>query len=75
MDLSMSFILMELYVLFDWILMRTIYSSLGAGFGQMENWQKQPNTALEPTAATPAVGSHAQIHACGFPRRGSALDR
>ena len=34
-----------------------------------------PNTALEPTAAAPAVGSHAQIHACGFSRRGSALDR
>jgi hypothetical protein len=34
-----------------------------------------PNTALEPTAATPAVGSHTQIHACDYSRRGSALDR
>jgi Protein of unknown function (DUF2489) len=34
-----------------------------------------PNTALEPTAAVPAFGRQAQIHACGFPRRGSALDR
>jgi len=34
-----------------------------------------PNTALEPTAATPAVGGHTPIHACGFPRRGSALNR
>jgi len=34
-----------------------------------------PNIALEPTAAAPAVGSHAQIHACGFSRRGSTLDR
>jgi hypothetical protein len=34
-----------------------------------------PNTALEPTAATLAVGGRTQIHACGFSRRGSALDR
>ena len=38
-------------------------------------WRRPPNTALEPTAATPAVGGHPQIHACGFSRRGSALDR
>jgi hypothetical protein len=36
---------------------------------------EQPNTALEPTAATPAVGGHTPIHACDFSRRGSALDR
>jgi hypothetical protein len=34
-----------------------------------------PNTALEPTAAAPLFDSLQQIHACGFPRRGSALDR
>jgi hypothetical protein len=34
-----------------------------------------PNTALEPTAAAPAFGGLRQIHACSFPRRGSALDR
>jgi hypothetical protein len=31
-----------------------------------------PNTALEPTAAAPSFGGWQQIHACGFPRRGSA---
>jgi hypothetical protein len=34
-----------------------------------------PNTALEPTAAAPTFYDFGQIHACGFPRRGSALDR
>jgi hypothetical protein len=34
-----------------------------------------PNKSPEPTAAVPAVGGHTQIHACGFSRRGSALDR
>jgi hypothetical protein len=34
-----------------------------------------PNTALEPTAAAPAFDVCSQIHACGFSRRGSALDR
>jgi hypothetical protein len=34
-----------------------------------------PNTALEPTAAAPAFYICSQIHACSFPRRGSALDR
>jgi hypothetical protein len=36
---------------------------------------KWPNTALEPTAAAPSFGGLQQIHACGFSRRGSALDR
>jgi hypothetical protein len=34
-----------------------------------------PNTALEPTAAAPWFRILLQIHACSFPRRGSALDR
>jgi hypothetical protein len=34
-----------------------------------------PNTALEPTAAAPLFGDLRQIHACGYSRRGSALDR
>jgi hypothetical protein len=35
----------------------------------------RPNTALEPTAAAPAFYVSSQIHACGYSRRGSALDR
>jgi hypothetical protein len=31
--------------------------------------------ALEPTAAAPLFYGFEQIHACGFSRRGSALDR
>jgi hypothetical protein len=34
-----------------------------------------PNTALEPTAAAPSFYILIQIHACGYSRRGSALDR
>jgi hypothetical protein len=34
-----------------------------------------PNTALEPTAAAPSFYIYSQIHACGYSRRGSALDR
>jgi hypothetical protein len=34
-----------------------------------------PNTALEPTAAAPSFYGSRQIHACGYSRRGSALDR
>jgi hypothetical protein len=33
------------------------------------------NTALEPRAAILAFGCLLQIHTCGLPRRGSALDR
>jgi len=33
------------------------------------------NPALEPTATVPAVRSLSQMHACGFSRRGSVLDR
>jgi hypothetical protein len=45
------------------------YNNEYNGYGLM------PNTALEPTAAAPAFGDLRQIHACGYSRRGSALDR
>jgi hypothetical protein len=34
-----------------------------------------PNTALEPTATARSFYVSPQIHACGYSRRGSALDR
>jgi hypothetical protein len=36
---------------------------------------EMPNTALEPTATAPSFCVLRQIHACGYSRRGSALDR
>jgi hypothetical protein len=41
----------------------------------MIDFNRPPNTALEPTAAAPSFGGLRQIHACSFSRRGSALDR
>jgi hypothetical protein len=36
---------------------------------------QMPNTALEPTATALSFYGLRQIHACGYSRRGSALDR